>query len=80
MILDEKFIRRQTEDIKIALNKFYDSEPEDIDLLIADSIRPAVEEWLGVNKISVSQSGKITASAKLPISDYLTAKILSFGY
>ena len=79
MLLDEKFNKRQTEDIKSVLSKFYDATPEDIDLLIDESIRPDVEEWLGVNKISVSQSGKITASVKLPISDYLTAKILSFG-
>lgn len=79
MILDEKFNKRQTEDIKAVLSKFYDDTPEDIDLLIDECIRPDVEEWLGVNKISVSQSGKITASVKLPISDYLTAKILSFG-
>ena len=79
MLLNETYIRRETEDIKTTLNTFYDSQPEDIDLLIDNSIRPDVEEWLGVNKISVSQSGKITASVKLPISDYLTAKILSFG-
>ena len=79
MLLDEKFNKRQTEDIKSVLSKFYDDTPEDIDLLIDESIRPDVEEWLGVNKISVSQSGKITASVKLPISNYLTAKILSFG-
>jgi predicted DNA-binding transcriptional regulator YafY len=79
MILDEKFNKRQTEDIKAVLSKFYDDTPEDIDLLIDECIRPDVEEWLGVNKILVSQSGKITASVKLPISDYLTAKILSFG-
>ena len=78
-LLDEGFIKRQTEDIKLVLSKFYDSTPEDIDLLIDESIRPDVEEWLGVDKISVSSSGKITATAKLPISDYLTAKILSFG-
>lgn len=78
-LLNENFIKRQMEDIKSVLSKFYDNAPEDIDLLIDQSIRPDVEEWLGVNKISVSQSGKITATAKLPISDYLTAKILSFG-
>ena len=78
-LLNEKFTKRQTEDIKSVLSKFYDNSPEDIDLLIDESIRPDVEEWLGVDKISISQSGKITATAKLPISDYLTAKILSFG-
>ena len=79
MLLNEKFEKRQTEDVKSILSKFYDATPEDIDLLIDKSIRPDVEEWLGVDKIAVSQSGKITASVKLPISNYLTAKILSFG-
>ncbi len=78
-LLSGTFIKRQTEDIKLVLSKFYENSPEDIDLLIDESIRPDVEEWLGVDKISVSSSGKITATAKLPISDYLTAKILSFG-
>lgn len=79
MLLNEKFEKRQTEDVKSILSKFYDATPEDIDLLIDKSIRPDVEEWLGVDKIAVSQSGKITASVKLPMSNYLTAKILSFG-
>ncbi len=79
MLLNEKFEKRQTEDVKSILSKFYDDTPEDIDLLLDNSIRADVEEWLGVDKISVSQSGKITASVKLPVSNYLTAKILSFG-
>ncbi len=78
-VLDEKFSRRETTDIKDVFSKWYDEKDEDIDLLISESVKADVEEWLGVDKISVSPSGKITATAKLPINDYLTAKILSFG-
>ena len=79
MLTDERFEKRKIEDLMTVLNNYSSETPEDIDLLIDPSIRPDVEEWLGVNKIVVSQSGKVTASVKLPISDYLTAKILSFG-
>ncbi len=78
-LLEEVFNKRETEDVKSVLSKFYEATPDDVDLLIDESIRLDVEEWLGVDKITVSPSGKILASVKLPISDYLTAKILSFG-
>ena len=78
-LLTEIFERKDTDDIKLVLSKFYESSPEDIDLIIDESIRLDVEEWLGVDKITISKSGNILASAKLPVSDYLTAKILSFG-
>ncbi len=78
-LLSETFTRRDTSDMKEVFKKWYDEVEEDIDLLISESVKADVEEWLGVDKITISPSGKITASAKLPINDYLTAKILSFG-
>ena len=78
-ILSEKFERREILDVKEMFLKWYDETDEDIDLLINESAKADVEEWLGVDKITISPSGKITASIKLPINDYLTAKILSFG-
>jgi predicted DNA-binding transcriptional regulator YafY len=60
-------------------SKWYGETEEDIDLLVEKSAVDDVIEWLGVDKISSSPSGKITASTRLPINDYLTAKILSFG-
>jgi predicted DNA-binding transcriptional regulator YafY len=60
-------------------SKWYGETEEDIDLLVEKSAVDDVIEWLGVDKISFSPSGKITASTRLPINDYLTAKILSFG-
>ena len=65
--------------MKEVFKKWYDEPEEDIDLLVDESIKADVEEWLGVDKVTVSPSGKITATAKLPLDDYLTAKILSFG-
>ena len=78
-LLSENFIRRETIDMKEVFKKWYDEPEEDIDLLVDESIKADVEEWLGVDKVTVSPSGKITATAKLPLDDYLTAKILSFG-
>lgn len=78
-VKQQNFIRKESADIKAVLTKFYQETPEDVDLIIDESIRLDVEEWLGVDKISITPSGKIMASAKLPICDYLTGKILSFG-
>lgn len=77
--LSESFTRRDLLDMKSVFEKWYDEVDEDIDLIIDKSVKADVEEWLGVDKVHVSPSGKITASTKLPIDDYLTAKILSFG-
>ena len=76
-ILNETFSRREIADVKEIFLKWYDETDEDIDLLLDKSAKADVEEWLGVDKIFVSPSGKITATAKLPVNDYLTAKILS---
>ncbi|MBE5744260.1 MAG: YafY family transcriptional regulator [Clostridiales bacterium] len=77
--LDESFSRREILDLKAVFEKWYDEPDEDIDLIVDKSIKADVEEWLGVDKVHVSPSGKITATAKFPIDDYVTAKILSFG-
>ena len=78
-ITSENFIRRDISDMNEVFSKWYGETEEDIDLLVEKSAVDDVIEWLGVDKISSSPSGKITASTRLPINDYLTAKILSFG-
>lgn len=78
-ITSENFIRRDISDMNEVFSKWYGETEEDIDLLVEKSAVDDVIEWLGVDKISSSPSGKITASTSLPINDYLTAKILSFG-
>ncbi|MBO7215187.1 MAG: YafY family transcriptional regulator [Clostridia bacterium] len=78
-VLDSPFTRRDITDMKEVFLKWYDEPEEDVDLLVNKSVKADVEEWLGVDKISISPSGKIHATAKLPVDDYLTAKILSFG-
>ncbi len=77
--INENFSRRELVDLKPVFEKWYDEPDEDIDLILDKSVKANVEEWLGVDKVHVSPSGKITATARLPIDDYLTAKILSFG-
>lgn len=78
-VLQEKFERRHIENISEVLSTWYEEQPDDVDLIIEPSIKADVEEWLGVDKITTLKNGSITASAKLPICDYITAKILSFG-
>jgi predicted DNA-binding transcriptional regulator YafY len=78
-ITSENFIRRDISDMNEVFSKWYGETEEDIDLSVEKSAVDDVIEWLGVDKISSSPSGKITASTRLPINDYLTAKILSFG-
>lgn len=78
-VLSETFVRRETADMKEVFSKWYDAPEQDIDLLVSPSAKADVEEWLGVDKLSISPSGKIHATAKLPIDDFITAKILSFG-
>ncbi len=77
--INENFSRRELTNLKQVFEKWYDEPDEDIDLVLDKSVKADVEEWLGVDKVHVSPSGKIMASVKLPIDDYLTAKILSFG-
>lgn len=77
-LLSETFERKEVGDMSEVLSKWYEEEPKQIELIIDESVKADVEEWLGVDKVDVSSSGKITASCNLPINDYLTAKILSF--
>jgi predicted DNA-binding transcriptional regulator YafY len=75
----ETFTRREIEKINEIFSKWYAEEPEDVDFIVDKLIKADVEEWLGVNNVSVQKDGTVIASTKLPINDYLTAKILSFG-
>lgn len=78
-LLDKTFTRRDIENTSEIFSKWYDEEAEFIDFIIDKSIKADVEEWLGVNNVTKQKDGSIIASAKLPVNDYLTAKVLSFG-
>lgn len=77
---DETFIRKPTDNLKIALSEWYDSlKAETIELEVSKNARADVEEWLGVNKKFVMPDGKIRFSAEMPVDAALAGKILSFG-
>lgn len=78
-LLNDTFSRREIESVNEIFSKWYAEEPEDVDFIVDKSFKADVEEWLGVNNVSVQKDGTVIASTKLPINDYLTAKILSFG-
>lgn len=78
-LLSDTFSRREIESVNEIFSKWYAEEPEDVDFIVDKSFKADVEEWLGVNNVSVQKDGTVIASTKLPINDYLTAKILSFG-
>lgn len=78
-LLNKTFTRRETESVNEIFSKWYNEEAEFIDFIIDKSIKADVEEWLGVNNVTKQKDGSIIASAKLPVNDYLTAKVLSFG-
>ncbi len=73
------FTRRNTENLKEALNNWYDNlSSKSVTLLVDKSIKADVEEWLGVDKVKALADGAIHATFNLPIDDILVGKILSF--
>lgn len=79
-VTEKVFKRREIKDIDKVLNEWYSNlKTIDVELDVDDSIKPDVEEWLGVDKVYSMPSGVTRASARLPLNKDLTAKILSFG-
>lgn len=77
---DETFENRPLPE-KAGYNLDFPSEDREIDLIlkVSDSVRPGVEEWLGAECVTRSQSGDFIASATLPDIPDLRGRILSFG-
>lgn len=78
-ILDDTFIRRETDEVEQAL-KFWQDEINSIDvkLEIDKKYKSDAEEWLGIESIS-EKDGKIIAQSTLPFDGGLISKIMSFG-
>lgn len=76
----KSFERRSTDKLKDALKEWYETlECEEMELILDQSIKADVEEWLGVDKVFTNAEGKIVASSILPIDEVVSSKILSFG-
>jgi len=78
-ILSETFTRRAIQDDEW-LNFWKDNVVPAIDvcLEVLDNYKSDVEEWLGVENVSV-ENGKNVARAKLPFDQGLVSKIMGFG-
>ena len=79
-ILNEKFVRRNISPSDLPLNFWQNGqiETQDVVLEIDKKCLSDVEEWLGIENISV-KNNKFIAEAKLPYDNGLVSKIMSFG-
>ncbi len=77
-ILSDNFIRRDIKKEDMPLNWHDNTEVEDIELKIDKSIISDVEEWLGIENISLIKD-KYYAHAKLPYDKGLVSKLMSYG-
>lgn len=78
-VLEEKFTRRDLSAIEIPLNFWENSiESTDVMLEIDKTCLSDVEEWLGIENVSLI-NGKHIASVKLPYDNGLVTKIMSYG-
>lgn len=78
-VLDEKFTRRNIADDDMPLNFWENTiETTDVMLEVDKSCLSDVEEWLGIESVSLI-NGKHVANAKLPYDNGLVTKILGYG-
>lgn len=76
----EIFERRPFDRANLPLKfQFKQAELIDIRLTVQKRALPDLEEWLGIDSISASPDGELTAAATLPDDDLLLSKLLSFG-
>ena len=79
LTLKEKFERREISADTLPLN-FWDNSviATQVDMEIDKSVVSDVEEWLGIENVSL-ENGKHIAKARLPYDNGLVSKIISFG-
>lgn len=79
-ILNEKFERKNFSSSEIPLNFWQNSQikTEDVVLEIDKKCLSDVEEWLGIENISI-KNDKFIAEVKLPYDNGLVSKIMSYG-
>ncbi len=78
-ILDEKFARKDIDNQELPLS-FWESDTstQDVVFEIDKKCLSDVEEWLGIENISL-KNGKYIAEVKLPFDNGLVSKIISYG-
>ena len=78
-VKEELFTKRNIDVPALTTGRWFESsQSEFIQLELDKSIKNDVEEWLGVNNVFTS-GGKLIAEANLPVNNWLTSKILSYG-
>ena len=76
----EAFSKRLFDAKNLPFNEWYSSiEREEVELIVDESVKSDVEEWLGIDCVSVSPSGRITASCSLPYDKGLVSEIMKYG-
>ena len=76
---EEAFEKRKVDFSALSNGKWFENLPiEQIELEISPFAKADVEEWIGVDKLYLS-NGKIFASVSLPYDDWLISKVLSFS-
>ena len=78
-VMEESFTRRDLSKMDLPLDFWHKSvETTDVMLEIDKQCLSDVEEWLGIENVSLI-NGKHVASAKLPFDNGLVMKIMSYG-
>ena len=76
---DEAFCRREFSAELPPFSEWENAKNEVIELLIDQSVRCDVEEWLGIDCVTENPSGKIIASCELPYDKSLISEIMKYG-
>jgi predicted DNA-binding transcriptional regulator YafY len=79
-ILDQKFARRDLNQVEMPLN-FWENNviTQDVLLEIDKKYLSDVEEWLGIENVRKDNDNKYIAEVKLPFDNGLVSKIISYG-
>lgn len=77
---NENFVRREVDPNVLKNANWLDkAESEFVDLKISAAALNDVEEWLGVKNVYKNSDGSYGASAKLPVDEWLIAKLTGYG-
>ena len=77
--VDKAFSRREFDAQLIPFKDWEQEKNEDIELEVSPSVRSDVEEWLGIDCVSETKTGKIIANCSLPYGRSLVSEIMKYG-
>lgn len=76
----ESFERREFDSDALDLNEWLENvEKEEIEFIADMSIRSDLEDWLGVENVSVIDNGKIRVECSMPYDRALISEIMKYG-